>query len=83
MPAEDESTVFHTEMRKRFEEFALWSVAHSSGKHKLTDTDFDGCRKEIERLAEREFDIGERNAAIPEPSEDGPQYVNVSPAPWP
>jgi hypothetical protein len=83
MSTSDEAAAFHAEVKKRFEEFVVWSVAHSSGKHTLANADFDDCRKEISKLAERSFDIGERNAAIPEPSEDGPQYVNVSPAPWP
>lgn len=83
MSTSDVSTTFHAEMQKRFEEFAAWSVAHSSGNHTLVNADFDDCRKEISRLSERNFDMGERNASIPEPSENGPQYVNVSPAPWP
>jgi hypothetical protein len=28
-------------------------------------------------------DIDHQNKAIPEPSDSGPQYVNVTPSPWP
>jgi hypothetical protein len=84
MPTEDPTVRFNIEMTKRFEAFAAWAIDASAGtKSALTQADLEACRKEIAKLAERDFDIGERNAAIPEPSENGPQYVNVSPAPWP
>jgi hypothetical protein len=79
MPTE-EQLKFRTEMLSRFEEFTAWAVANSPG---IVSVDFDKCRQEITALAGRDFDMGARNAAIPEPSEDGPQYVSVSPAPWP
>jgi hypothetical protein len=70
-------------MKRRFEELMEWAVVHSPKGAPLSKTDFDVCRKEIEKLASRDPDIGERNAKVPEPSENGPQYVNMNPTPWP
>jgi len=84
MSTQEQKVQFAAEMKQRFEDFANWAVSASTASGNALNTgDFEPCRKEIAKLAERDFDIGERNAAIPEPSEDGPQYVSVSPAPWP
>jgi hypothetical protein len=74
---------FGAELKKRFEELAAWAVANSPDSNApLQSQDFEICRNEIAKLSVRD-DIGERNAALPEPSEAGPQYVSVTPAPWP
>lgn len=84
MANKDEIQQFGAEMKQRFEEFASWAVANWPDKsHPLSRTDFDTARKEISTLAAGSQNIGDKNAAIPEPSENGPQYVNVNPAPWP
>lgn len=84
MSVNDKRSQFDIELKKRFEEFVTWAVTnrpdHSSP---LSRADFDPARKAIEALAYDGLDLGERNAAIPEPSENGPQYVNVNPTPWP
>lgn len=80
----DDMVEYGAEMKKRFEEFASWAIANWPDKtNPLSRTDFDASRKEIAALASGRLDIGDRNAAIPEPSENGPQYTNVNPAPWP
>jgi hypothetical protein len=75
---------FAAELKRRFEELAEWAIANSPSTDKpLQKTDFDLCRSEIARLAQRDDDLTEQNAKLPEPSENGPQYVNMNPTPWP
>lgn len=84
MSTKDKHTQFGIEMKKRFEEFTTWAISNWPDKDApLSSTNFDAGRKEVAALADKDFDIGKRNAAMPEPSENGPQYVNVTPAPWP
>jgi len=75
---------FEDEMKQRFEALVAWALENWPDKtHPLNQSDFDKIRKDLATLAEGGADIGERNAEIPEPSENGPQYVNSNPAPWP
>ncbi|MDQ7970208.1 MAG: hypothetical protein REI95_11250 [Oxalicibacterium faecigallinarum] len=84
MVTKDERAQFAAELKQRFEALATWAIEQSPDKASpLTRADFDAARKEITVIAEGKSDMGDRNAAVPEPSEDGPQYVNVNPAPWP
>lgn len=82
MPNANETANFAAELKRRFDELADWAIANSPDAS-LRKTDFEACRREIERLAERDLDAGQRNARLPEPSENGPQYVNMNPTPWP
>jgi hypothetical protein len=83
MPTTTE-TSFAAEMKRRFDELTEWAIAHSPNQNApLRKADFELCRREIEKLADRDFDMSERNARVPEPSENGPQYVNMNPTPWP
>lgn len=82
--ADKETAQFEAEMKQRFEALMTWAIENwPDRKHPLSRSDFDKARREIARLAEGGPNIGERNAEIPEPSENGPQYVNSNPAPWP
>ena len=84
MNIHDEHAEFSNELKRRFEEFTVWAIANWPDKDTPpTSRDFDVARKEIAAITKRDFDIGARNAAIPEPEDAGPQYVSVSPAPWP
>ncbi|RBA25460.1 hypothetical protein [Herminiimonas fonticola] len=75
---------FHIELKQRFEDLVSWAVAHRPDHSPpLSSADFETARKEIMKLAVQDLNIGERNAKIPEPAENGPQYVNLNPAPWP
>ena len=77
-------TPFEAEMKQRFEALVAWALENWPDKTRsLTHADFDKIRQELMHLTEGGTDIGERNAEIPEPSENGPQYVNSNPAPWP
>ena len=84
MAINDEHAEFSNELKRRFEEFATWTIANWPDKDTPpTNRDFDVARKEINALTTRDVDLGKRNAEIPEPADSGPQYVSVSPAPWP
>jgi hypothetical protein len=77
-------SAFAAELQRRFEELSTWAIANSPNPASpLKQADFEVCRSEIARLADRDNDVGDRNASIPEPSENGPQYVNMNPTPWP
>ncbi|WP_175626375.1 MULTISPECIES: hypothetical protein [Oxalobacteraceae] len=84
MASQDEATYFENELKQRFDELVLWAVRNRpyTGAS-LKPTDFDDSWKQIARLTREGIDLGKRNAAVPEPSENGPQYVNSNPAPWP
>ncbi len=84
MTINDEHAEFSNELKRRFEEFAAWTIANWPDKDTPpTNEDFDVARKEIKALTTRDFAIGKRNTTIAEPVDGGPQYVSVSPAPWP
>ncbi len=85
------ATHFSVEMQQKFETFVAWAITNCP-EPGLTDTDFKQCRQQIVQLAEfhhgqphdpEKQSMNEQNKAIPEPSENGPQYVNVTPSPWP
>lgn len=83
-------TRFTDEMQQKFEAFVEWTVANCPERG-LNDQDFNQCRQQIAQLADRlrgqqdrkMQSINEQNKAIPEPSDSGPQYINVTPSPWP
>lgn len=80
----DDTTFFENELKQRFDELVLWAVRNRPyNGAALRPTDFDDSWKDIAKLARDGVNIGEQNAAVPEPSENGPQYVNSNPAPWP
>lgn len=82
---------FHAEMQQKFEAFMEWAIANCP-ERALTNKDFNPCRQQIAQLVDRlrgqqqdhaMQSMNEQNKAIPEPSDSGPQYVNVTPSPWP
>ena len=84
MTTNDARAEFAAELKQKFEALVTWAIEQSPDKTSpLERSDFDTARKEITLIAEGKSDVGDRNAEVPEPSEDGPQYVNVNPAPWP
>lgn len=84
MTIQDETAYFENELRQRFDALVIWAVRNRpyTGTS-LKPTDFDDIWKETSRLARDGIDVKKRNAAVPEPSENGPQYINSNPAPWP
>jgi hypothetical protein len=97
MSASDKDrALFSAEIKRRFEELTAWAIAnYPDHQHPLGDADFSICRQQIALLAEprppekqnirpdADASINEQNKSIPEPSDSGPQYVGVTPSPWP
>lgn len=98
MPTDDDNdALFSAEMKRIFEELAAWAIENCPDRqHPIKDADFNTCRQQIAALADGACahenqrlkqdvneDIDHQNKAIPEPSDSGPQYVNVTPSPWP
>ncbi len=77
---------FVTEVWRRFEEVQNWAIANWPDKeHPISSSEFVEGRKEILGLglpAERRLGHAPPQPA-PEPEQGGPQYQDVTPAPWP
>jgi len=75
-------TEFINELWGRFEALQQWAIANWPDRdHPLSSADFVAARQEI-------LGLGEPRRArplrlVPEPSDGGPQYEEVTPAPWP
>jgi len=86
MEFEEERRQFITEVWRRFEEVQSWAIANWPDKeHPLTTSDFVEGRKEILGLG---LPPAQRLSApppeaAPDPEHGGPQYVEVTPMPWP
>ncbi|MFC5473857.1 hypothetical protein [Paraherbaspirillum soli] len=75
---------YAAEMSKRFEEFTTWAISNWPVKNvPLMATDFAECHKEIAKiLGPRLGDSNDPDDLI-EDKEYEPQYINVTPMPWP
>lgn len=72
---------FINEVWRRFEEVQNWAIANwPDPEHPISSSDFVEARKEILALGMTET---ESNRMAPEPEQGGPQYIEVTPAPWP
>ncbi|MGO4377288.1 hypothetical protein [Pseudoduganella sp. RAF53_2] len=86
MEFEEERRQFIAEVWRRFEEVQNWAIANWPDKeHPLTTSDFVEGRKEILGLG---LPPAQRLSApppeaAPDPEHGGPQYVEVTPMPWP
>ena len=88
MSTKDEYDLFAAEMARRFEDFVSWSMEHWPNKQvPLVDSDFAVARKEISEMVGPRLGDGQRRMpdedAAAAPSDDGAQYVQVTPMPWP
>lgn len=81
MQNEEQRRQFVNELWRRFEEVQQWAVEHwPDAERPLSSADFVEARKEILALGTM---TSELNRQAPEPEDGGPQYVDVTPAPWP
>ncbi len=81
MQNEEQRRQFVNELWRRFEEVQQWAVEHwPDAERPLSSADFVEARKEILALGTT---TSELNRRAPEPEDGGPQYVDVTPAPWP
>ncbi len=77
---------FVAEVWKRYVEVQNWAIANWPDKeHPLSTSDFVEGRKEILGLGlPPNLRLGhEPPQPAPEPAQGGPQYQEVTPAPWP
>lgn len=82
MADDNEWIAFSNELRRRFEELTDWTVAHWPDKSRpLSAASFSRSRDEFAALLAGQS--GGSNGSRAEPSDGGPQYVNVTPSPWP
>lgn len=74
---------FVAEVWRRYEEVQQWAMANwPDPEHPLSSADFVEARKAILALGQaRHADTA--SAAALEPVAGGPQYQDVTPAPWP
>ena len=81
MKSEQAWNEFAAELERRFGELEQWALQHwLDEKHPLSTSDFSALRYELSRLSAKLKHQDERG---PQPSEGGPQYVNMNPEPWP
>jgi len=76
---------FVADVWHRFEEVQNWAIANwPDSEHPLSTSDFVEGRKEILGLGLPAAQKLTRDPqAAPEPEDGGPQYLDVTPAPWP
>jgi hypothetical protein len=82
MDNSDQRRQFVGELWRRFEALQQWAIDNWPDKqHPLSSADFVQARKEILDLADERHPV--QGSQVLEPSEGGPQYVDVTPTPWP
>lgn len=76
------------EFNRRFDEFTSWAIEHwPVESFQLMQSDFSQSGKELSeilgpKLAKGESDSINRRAITPQSNQE-PQYINVTPMPWP
>jgi len=87
MPSKDQLDQFAAEATRRFEDFSAWLISNWPKKEQpLMHSDLDGARKEIAQLLGPGLGAPESEGATDTDAandQSAPQYVNVSPMPWP
>ncbi|HCE09645.1 MAG TPA: hypothetical protein DEQ40_13805 [Oxalobacteraceae bacterium] len=72
---------FTVELERRFGELERWALQHWPDQDRpLSTSDFSPLRYELSLISNRLKNEDQRG---PEPSEGGPQYINMNPEPWP
>jgi len=77
---------FAKELARRFDEFTAWAIENWPVKSfPLMQSDFVESGKELSKILGQKLaaDEGENHGNMASPSELEPQYVNVTPMPWP
>ncbi len=84
MASKEQCDRFATEMAHRFEEFTTWAVEHWPNKDTpLLSSDFAESRKEIGHILGSRLNEGRSDLTEPSGNDDGGQFVQMTPAPWP
>lgn len=80
MDNKQEWDAFTAELARRLEEMEQWALQHWPDQVRpLSHADFSPLRYELSLLGARQKNPDHD----PAPSEGGPQYINMNPAPWP
>jgi hypothetical protein len=76
-----ETSQYADELIRRFDEFTSWAISNWPQKnYPLLSSDFAQSRREISSILGKRMHEGE---SLPPPEKGGPQYVDVTPTPWP
>lgn len=82
MDISDQRRQFVGELWRRFEALQQWAIENwPDQQHPLSNADFVEARKEILALNQERRPAPATGAA--EPEAGGPQYIDVTPTPWP
>jgi hypothetical protein len=81
MEHNEQRAEFINELWRRFEALQQWAIDNWPDRdHPLSSADFVAARQEILAMGEaRRPPL----RLVPEPAEGGPQYEEITPAPWP
>lgn len=72
---------FRSELQRRFDALEQWAIAQWPDQARpLSHADFSPMRYELTVLGGK---LNHDSQRLPEPSEGGPQYINMNAAPWP
>jgi hypothetical protein len=84
MEHNDQRTRFINEVWQRFLAVQDWAIANwPDPAHPLSSSDFVHARQEILGLGDPRTSPRNGNQNAAEPEDGGPQYVDVTPTPWP
>jgi hypothetical protein len=80
----DVDKVYAAEVARRLEEFVSWTRDNwPVPSSPLLDSDFEDARRMVHLIVGERLEQARSADELPEPSQGGPQYRPVNPAPWP
>ncbi len=80
----DADKAYAAELARRLEEFIKWSRDNwPVPSSPLLDSDFEDARRAMHLIAGERLERARTAVDLPEPSQGGPQYLPLNPAPWP
>jgi hypothetical protein len=84
MATKEECDRYAIALAQRFEELTDWAVANWPRKDEpLLKSDFDESRKELSRILGPKLGDGDGGSSPPDGGDDGGQYRELTPMPWP
>lgn len=88
MSTNKDNDAFAKETLRRFDDFVSWTISNwPHGHAPLSGGDFSAGRRELATLLGPRLDAGnefnDEHNAHPDDMDANPQYIPVTPAPWP